>query len=192
MAVPTAYGSSWAGTGNYVHSLGVEHGGKQFEKKAVCTRVTGSLCRTAEMDTSIYIACPLIKRNKAKQKGLLHPSLNTGKTTWANWRPLSRNFSRLIRAQAPVMSLPLFVTIPNALGSRSTTLRESRAFSSPPTTAWGPITHPQGQLCLYHQLLFRRHPLGAQHIREKTSWLCCQQSPCKQPNNFDALQTYYN
>lgn len=38
--------------------------------------------------------------------------------------------------------------------------------SPPHTIDCGPITHLQG-LCLSHQLLFLRHPLGAQHIREK-------------------------
>ena len=34
--------------GTYVHSLGVEHNGRQYKKK----NETGSLCRTAETDTT--------------------------------------------------------------------------------------------------------------------------------------------
>lgn len=86
----------------------------------------------------------------------------------------------------------LFHTTPKAWGGRNSAPGGSRDFSSPHITVCGPITHPQGHLCLHHQLLFHRHPLGAQHIREETNWLHCQQSPCKQPNNFDVLQTYYN
>lgn len=64
---------------------------------------------------------------------------------------------------------PLFYTIPNARGGRNSAPSESGAFSSPRLTAREPITHPQGHPCRYHQLLFLRHPLGAQHIREETN-----------------------
>ena len=40
-------------TGNYVQSLGVEHDGRQDEKKSACICVTWSLCCTAEIDTTL-------------------------------------------------------------------------------------------------------------------------------------------
>ena len=42
-------------TGNYIQSLGREHDGRSLDKKNVYMCVTGSLCSTAEIDTTQYI-----------------------------------------------------------------------------------------------------------------------------------------
>ena len=40
-------------TGNYIHSLKIEHDGRWYEKKKVYICMTGSLCCTAEIDTTL-------------------------------------------------------------------------------------------------------------------------------------------
>ena len=48
-------------TGNYIQSLGIERDGRQYEEKNVCIYkciyicicITGSLCCTAEIDTTM-------------------------------------------------------------------------------------------------------------------------------------------
>ena len=40
-------------TGDYIQFLGVKHDGRQYEEKKVCMCMTGSLCYTAEMDTTL-------------------------------------------------------------------------------------------------------------------------------------------
>ena len=40
-------------TGNYIQPLGIDHDGRQYEKKNVYICRTGSLCYTAEMDTTL-------------------------------------------------------------------------------------------------------------------------------------------
>ena len=40
-------------TGDYIQSLGVEHDGRQYEKKNVCICMTRSLCCTAEIDITL-------------------------------------------------------------------------------------------------------------------------------------------
>ena len=42
-------------TGNYIHSLGIEHDGREYEKKNVFVHyaLTGSLCYTAEIGTTL-------------------------------------------------------------------------------------------------------------------------------------------
>ena len=42
-------------TGNYIQPLGIEHDGKEHEKKNVYTGVTGSLCCAAEIDTTLPV-----------------------------------------------------------------------------------------------------------------------------------------
>ena len=51
-------------TGNSTQSLGVEHGGRQYEKEKVHVCMTWSLCCAAEMDTTMSI-----NYNKNLKKG---------------------------------------------------------------------------------------------------------------------------
>ena len=52
--------SEWIGseillysTGNYIQFLGIDHNGREYEKKNVYICMTGSLCSTAEIDTTL-------------------------------------------------------------------------------------------------------------------------------------------
>ena len=40
-------------TGSYIQSLGIDHDGRFYEKKNVNLCMTGSLCCTAEMDSTL-------------------------------------------------------------------------------------------------------------------------------------------
>ena len=59
-------------TGNYMQSLGIEHDGRQYEKKDVCVCVTGSLCHTTEIDTRLN----QLYFNKFK-KNIYYSSINS-------------------------------------------------------------------------------------------------------------------
>ena len=37
----------------YIHFLGIEHDGRQYEKECVCVYMTGSLCCTAEIGSTL-------------------------------------------------------------------------------------------------------------------------------------------
>ena len=48
-------------TGNYIQSLGIDHDERQYKKKNVFICMTGSLCCTEEIGTTLYINNTLIK-----------------------------------------------------------------------------------------------------------------------------------
>ena len=54
------------GTGNSMQSLGIDHDGRQYEKKNVC--ITGSVCGTAEPDPTLEINYTLIKKKIKNRK----------------------------------------------------------------------------------------------------------------------------
>ena len=43
----------WYSTGNYTQSFGIDHVGRQYEKKNVYICTTGSLCYTVEISTTL-------------------------------------------------------------------------------------------------------------------------------------------
>ena len=47
--------------GNSMQSLGIDQDGRYYEKKNIYICMTGSLCCTAEMDTTLHINYSLIK-----------------------------------------------------------------------------------------------------------------------------------
>ena len=55
-------------TGNYVQSLGVDHDGRQYEKKNVHICMTGSLCYTVGTGTTLKINYTLVKLKKKKRE----------------------------------------------------------------------------------------------------------------------------
>ena len=93
--------------GNYIQSNGIEHDGRQYEKKNVHLCMTGSHCWTAEIDTTLWVNYTLLKINNTTTKSLaLAPRLQTcykalSRGTFSSlsgWKPqniwAARNYAR--------------------------------------------------------------------------------------------------
>ena len=50
-------------TGNYIHSPGINHNGKECEKKNVYMCINESLCCEAEIGTALYINYTSVKKS---------------------------------------------------------------------------------------------------------------------------------